>query len=68
MPLPQHDPLAHKHFFHSLVFRCVGKHFRAICTLAPFSLTPTSFDTTSILTMLHPDSYGYFFLKDYEPE
>jgi hypothetical protein len=36
--------------------------------LAPLSLTPTSFDTTSTLIALHPESNGYFplFLEDCE--
>jgi hypothetical protein len=36
--------------------------------LAPLSLAPTSFDTTSALTAFHPKSDGYFplFFKDYK--
>jgi len=39
-----------------------------VYALAPFSPAPTSFDTTLILTALHPkyNVYFSFFLKDYE--
>jgi hypothetical protein len=38
--------------------------------LAPFFPTPTSSDTTSTLTALHPKSNGYFslFLENYKPD
>jgi hypothetical protein len=69
MPFPQHDPLAHKRLFHSLIFGHAWEYFRTTHALAPFSLAPTSFDTTLALTTLHPDSNGYFspFLEEYEP-
>jgi hypothetical protein len=70
MPFPQHDPPSHKCLFHSLVFGCAGKfYFKATYALAPFSLAPTSFDTTLTLITLHLESNGYFplFLKDYKP-
>ncbi len=37
--------------------------------MAPFSLAPTSSNTTSIFTTLHPKLDGHFplFFKDYEP-
>ncbi len=46
------------------------EHFRTTHALAPFSPTPTSFDTTSVITALHPDLNGCFLLifKDYEPD
>jgi hypothetical protein len=67
-PLPQLDPLAHKHLLNRLVFGHAGEYFKATCTLAPFSLTPMSFNTTSALVTLHLESNGYFplFLEDYE--
>ncbi len=70
VPFPKHDLLAHKHFFCSLILGHTWEHSRIICTLAPFSPTPTSFNTTSILTTLHPNSYGYFLLilNHYEPD
>jgi hypothetical protein len=63
--LLQHDPITHKH---SLVFRHAGEYYIPTHALAPFSPTPTSFDTTLVLTTLHLESYGYFplFLEDYE--
>ncbi len=69
MPLPQHDPPTHKHFFCSIIIGRAREYFKATYALAPFSLTPTSSNTTLILTTLHPDLDGYFlfFLKDYEP-
>jgi hypothetical protein len=69
MPFPQHDPLVHKHLFHSLIFGHARKYFKATRALAPFSPAPTSFDTTLALTALHPNSNGYFspFLEKYEP-
>jgi hypothetical protein len=68
-PLPQHDFPSHKCFFHKLVLGRVGGKTGTIHFLAPFSLTPTSFDTTSIYINLHLESYGFFpfFLKDYKP-
>jgi len=69
MPLPQHDPPTHKHFFCSLILRHVGEYFKATYALAPFSFAPASFNMTFILTALHPNLDGYFllFLKDYKP-
>jgi len=66
---PQHDPPTHKRLFHSLAFGCVREYSWTSWALAPFSPTPTSFDTTSALTTLHFKSSGYFlfFYKDYEP-
>jgi hypothetical protein len=66
--LPRHDPPTHKRLLCSLVFRRVKEYFKGTCTLAPFSLSPTSFNTTSTLTALHLQSHGYFpfFLEDYK--
>jgi hypothetical protein len=46
-----------------------GEYSWVARVLAPFFLTPMSFDTTLALTTLHLKSYGYFpfFLKDFEP-
>jgi hypothetical protein len=68
MPFPQHDPLAHKHFFHNFVLRHVGEYFQAAHVLTPF-FAPMSFDTTSTLNILHHELDGLFvlFLKDYKP-
>jgi hypothetical protein len=46
----------------------VGKYFRTIRALAPFSVAPTSFDTTLTLITLHLKSNDYFlfFLENYE--
>jgi len=70
MAIPQYDPPTHKCLLHNLILGCVGEYFRVTDTLAPFSLTPISFNTTSVLTTLHLDLDGYFsfFLKDYEPD
>jgi hypothetical protein len=67
-PFPQHDPPTHKYLLHNLTIGHAGEYFRAACTLAPFSPTPTSFDITSIFTTLDPELDGYFlfFLEDYE--
>jgi hypothetical protein len=69
MPLLQHDPPAHKHFFCSLVIGCAKEYSKTTRTLAPFSPTPTSSNTTSAFTALHIKSNGYFllFLEDREP-
>jgi hypothetical protein len=66
----QHDPPTHKCLFRNLAFGHVKEYSRVVCALAPFSPAPTSFDTTSAFTTLHPKSNGYFplFLEDYEPE
>ncbi len=68
MPFLQHDFLNHKHFFHNLVFGHAREYFRATWALGPFSLAPTSSDTTSVFTALHLElnNYFLFFLKDYE--
>jgi hypothetical protein len=70
VPFPQHGLLALKHFVRRLIIGHVGEHFKVICTLAPFSPTPMSFGTTSILIALCLDSYGYFLLilNNYEPD
>jgi hypothetical protein len=52
---PQHDLLTHKHLLHSLALNPIGEYFQATRVLAPFFLTPISFDTTSALTTLHPE-------------
>jgi len=54
---------------YSLALGCAEEYFQATSILAPFFLTPMFFDTTSILTVVHLESNGYFlfFLKDYEP-
>jgi len=70
VPLPQHDPLAHKclNFHSSVSWMCRGI-FSNIHILAPFSPTPTSSNTTLALTTLHLKSNGCFplFLEDYKP-
>ncbi len=67
---PQHDPPTHKCLLHSLTLGYVGEYFQVVRVLAPFTLTPTSSNTTSTLTALHLESNGYFlfFLEDYEPD
>jgi hypothetical protein len=69
VPLLQHDPLAHKRLLYNLIFGHVGEYSRTTRTLAPFSPTPMSSDTTSTLTTLHSELNGYFlfFLEDYKP-
>jgi len=69
MSFPQHDPIIRKHLPHNLVLGCVREYVRTIHVLAPLSLAPTSFDTTSTFTALHLESNGYFllFLEDYKP-
>jgi hypothetical protein len=66
--LPQHDPLTHKHLLRSLTLGRAREYFRATCTLAPFSLAPTSFNTTLTFTTLHFKSNDHFpfSLEDYE--
>jgi hypothetical protein len=51
-----------------LTFGRAGEFFQIARTLAPFSFTFMSFNTTSIFTTLHPESDGYFlfFLEDYK--
>jgi len=68
VPLPQHDPPAHKSLFYNLFFGCVGEYFRVNHALAPFSHTPTSFDTTPTFTAQHLELNGNFplFFKDYK--
>ncbi len=68
MPLHQHNPLSHKHFFHILILEHVREYSRVICILAPFSFAPTSSNTNSTFIALHLELDGYFslFLKDYK--
>jgi len=68
VPFPQQDPPTHKQNFCSLFFGCAREYSRATHALAPFSLTPTYFNTTLSLIALHLNSNGYFpfFLKDYK--
>jgi len=68
MPLPQHDPLTHKCLLCSLILGRTWEYFRATHTLEPFSPTPTSLNTISVLIALHLNLDGYipFFLKDYK--
>jgi hypothetical protein len=68
VPFPQHNPLVHKRFLHSLVLGHVGEYFKVTRALAPFFNAPMSFDTTLVFITLHPESNGYFllFLEDYE--
>ncbi len=68
VPFPQNDPTTHKRLFPILILKCLREYSRATHALAPFSPTPMSFDTTLVLTALHPESNGYFplFLKNYE--
>ncbi len=68
MPLPQHDRWVHKCILHNFVLRRTREYFWATCVLAPFTPTPTSSNTTSILMVLHLKSNDHFllFLKDYE--
>jgi hypothetical protein len=70
IPFPQHDPLVHKCLFQNLTLGCVGEYFWAIQVLAPFSLAPTSSNTTLAFTTLHPkfDGHFSFFFEDYEPD
>ncbi len=68
IPFPQHDPPIHKHLLGSLTFGYEREYFQEARTMAPFSLTHTSSNTTSALTTLHPESNGYFlfFFENYE--
>ncbi len=68
IPFPQHDLPTHKCLFHNLTLGHVGEYFQATHILTPFSPAPTSSNTTSVLTTLHPKSYGYFllFLEEYK--
>ncbi len=65
---PQHDFPTHKCLLHSSIFECVREYSQATCTLTPFSPTPMSFNTTSIFTILHHESDGFFpfSLENYE--
>jgi hypothetical protein len=56
-------------FFCSLIIKRAWEYFKTTHDLAPFSPTPTSFNTTLTFTALHHESYGYFsfFLDDYRP-
>jgi hypothetical protein len=69
MILPQHDPLALKHFLHSLVYGHVKKYSRTTHVLGPFSLTSMSSNTSTLIS-LHLKSNGFFpfFLEDYKLE
>jgi hypothetical protein len=66
---PQHDPPTHKHFLHSLIIKNVREYSPVTHILAPFSLAPTSFNTTLTFIALHLKPYGFFLflLKDYKP-
>ncbi len=68
IPFPQHDLPTHKHLFRSLALGCIKEYFWVAHVLAPFFPTPTSFDTTSTFTALHPNLDGYFplFFNDYK--
>jgi hypothetical protein len=68
IPFPQHDHPTHKRLLHSLAFSRAREYSQVAHGLAPFSPTPTSFDTTLALTTLHPKSNGYYslFLENYE--
>jgi len=65
---PQHDPLTHKCLLYSLAFGCVREYFQTVPFLAPFFLALTSFDTTSIVIVVHLKLDGYFslFVEDYK--
>jgi hypothetical protein len=65
---PQHDPTTHKHLLCSLVLGHAREYSRTTQVLAPFSLEPTSFETTLALIILHLESDGFFllFLEDYK--
>jgi hypothetical protein len=69
VPFTQHDPPIHKHFFCSLIIRHAREYSKTTYALAPFLLTPTSFNITLTLNALHLDLDDYFLLllKDYEP-
>jgi hypothetical protein len=69
VPFPQHYPPTHKCLFRNLVLGRAWEYSKTTHALAPFSPTPTSFDTTLTLTALHFNLDGNFsfFLKDYEP-
>jgi hypothetical protein len=56
MPFPQHDRLVHKCFFCSLTLGNAREYSQTTHTLAPFSPTPMSSNTT----------YFPLFLEDYE--
>jgi hypothetical protein len=60
IPFTQHDPPILKCLFRNLAFGRVGEYFQAICTLAPFFLTPASSNTTLVFTALHLKLDGYF--------
>ncbi len=64
VPFPPHDSLVHKCLFHSLILGCVEEYFKTTLALTPFSLAPTSFNTTLAFTALHLelDGYSLFFL------
>jgi hypothetical protein len=70
IPFPQHDLLIHKHLLRNLAFGRAKEYFLTTRTLAPFSPSPTSSDTTSTLTALHPKSNDSFslFVEDYKSE
>ncbi len=62
IPFPQHDLPIHKHLLYSLAFGHIKEYFQGARILAPFSITPMSFDSTSAFTTLHPKLDGYFLL------
>jgi hypothetical protein len=70
IPFLQHDPPTHKHMLRNLTLGRVEEYSQAVHALAPFSLAPTSSDTTSFFIALHPESDGYFplFLENYEQD
>jgi hypothetical protein len=64
----QHDPPTHKCLFQNLVLGCVREYFQTNA-LTPFSLAPTSSDTTLIFIVLHYESDGFLslVLEDSKP-
>ncbi len=60
MPFTQHDPPIYKHIFHNFVLGHAKEYFKTVYTLTTFSPTPTSFDTISILIVLHLESNNFF--------
>jgi hypothetical protein len=69
MPPPQHNPLIHKkRLLHNLTFKRVGEYFGTTHALTPLSLVPTSFETTLVLSILHPQSNDFLplLLEDFE--
>jgi hypothetical protein len=68
IPFPQHDPPIDKRLLHNLTLGRVREYSRVAHVLAPFFLAPTSLNTTSAFTTLHPKLDGYFslFFEGYE--